>query len=256
VAVQVDQEGPVLTITLDRPEQLNAFTRDQHGAFAEALAEGAAEEVRAIVITGAGRAFCAGQDLEEVRAESGKDGGGNETRLREGYHPNVKAIRALQKPVLAAVNGVAAGAGLSLASACDIRIASARAKFVPAFVDLGLIPDSGGSYFLPRLLGYARAFEWLTSGRHLDAQEALEWGLVSEVTEPDQLLDRARERAADLAEKPGAGVAGTKRLLDQSLAHSLDDELEREVEIQLRALSSPEYERAMNTFLDRSGRSE
>lgn len=253
MAVHVDSEGPVLTITLDRPEQLNAFTREQHRALAAALELAEAEEVRAVILTGAGRAFSVGQDLEEVRAESGEDGGGNDTRLREGYHPNVRALHALRKPVLAAVNGVAAGAGLSLAAACDIRIASSKARFVPAFVNLGLIPDSGGTFFLPRLLGYARAFEWLASGRHLEADEALEWGLVSDVTEPDRLLDRARARAAELAAMPCFGVAATKRLLEGSLELSLEEELERELEVQLQALSTPEYERAMNAFLERSG---
>jgi 2-(1,2-epoxy-1,2-dihydrophenyl)acetyl-CoA isomerase len=253
MAVQVDSDGPVFTITLDRPEQLNAFTREQHRALAGALEEARGEGVRAVIITGAGRGFSVGQDLEEVRAESGEDGGGNDSRLRDGYHPNVRAIRALEKPVLAAVNGVAAGAGLSLAAACDVRIASTKAKFVPAFVNLGLIPDSGGSFFLPRLLGYARAFEWLASGRHLGAEEALAWGLVSEVIEPDQLLERTRERAAELASMPGNGVAATKRLLEQALALSLEEELEREAEAQLEALSTPEYKQAMDAFLERSG---
>jgi 2-(1,2-epoxy-1,2-dihydrophenyl)acetyl-CoA isomerase len=253
MAVQVDSDGPVFTITLDRPEQFNAFTREQHRALAGALEEARGEGVRAVIITGAGRGFSVGQDLEEVRAESGEDGGGNDSRLRDGYHPNVRAIRALEKPVLAAVNGVAAGAGLSLAAACDVRIASTKAKFVPAFVNLGLIPDSGGSFFLPRLLGYARAFEWLASGRHLGAEEALAWGLVSEVIEPDRLLERTRERAAELASMPGNGVAATKRLLEQALALSLEEELEREAEAQLEALSTPEYKQAMDAFLERSG---
>jgi 2-(1,2-epoxy-1,2-dihydrophenyl)acetyl-CoA isomerase len=252
MAVQVDSDGAVLTITLDRPEQLNAFTREQHRALGAALEQAKAEEARAVILTGAGRGFSVGQDLAEVRAESGEEGGGNDTRLREGYHPNVRAIRALEKPVLAAINGVAAGAGLSLAAACDIRIASTKAKFVPAFVNLGLVPDSGGSFCLSRVLGSARAFEWLTSGRHLDAEEALEWGLVTEVTEPHQLLERAHERASLLAAMPGTGVGATKRLLDQSLATSLEEQLELELEAQLQALSSPEYEQAMNAFLERS----
>lgn len=252
MAVHVDTDGAVLTITLDRPEQLNAMTREQHRELATALEEARADEVRAVIITGAGRAFCVGQDLEEVRAERGDDGGGNDTRLREGYNPNVRAIRALEKPVLAAINGVAAGAGLSLAAACDIRIASDKAKFVPAFVNLGLIPDSGGSFFVPRLLGYARAFEWLTSGGQLDADKALEWGLVSEVTSADQLLERTHERAAELAAMPGKGVASTKHLLDQSLAMALDEALEEEAEAQLTALATPEYEQALDAFLERS----
>lgn len=253
MAVRLDGDGPVLTITLDRADQLNAFTREQHQELASALERARDEEIRAVIITGAGRGFCVGQDLEEVRAESGEEGGGNETRLRDGYHPNVIAIRELRKPVIAAVNGVAAGAGLSLAAACDIRIASTNARFVPAFVDLGLIPDSAGSFFLPRLLGYARAFEWLASGRHLDALQALEWGLVSDVADPEQLIERTHERARRLAEMPGAGVGETKRLLDQALTLSLEEELERELEAQLAALSTPEYEQAMQAFLERSG---
>jgi 2-(1,2-epoxy-1,2-dihydrophenyl)acetyl-CoA isomerase len=252
MAVQVDTDGAVMTVTLNRPEHLNAFTRDQNRALAAALEQAQADEIRAVILTGAGRGFCVGQDLDEVRAESGENGGGNEPRLLNGYHPNIRAIRALQKPVLAAVNGVAAGAGLSLAAACDIRVASEEAKFVPAFVNLGLIPDSGASFFVPRLVGHARAFEWLVSGRHVDANEALDWGLVSEIAEPDQLLGRARERAARMAAMPGSGVAGTKRLLDQSFGLSLDEALEREAEEQLKALATPEYEKAMRAFLERS----
>jgi 2-(1,2-epoxy-1,2-dihydrophenyl)acetyl-CoA isomerase len=251
MGVRVDADGPTLTITLDRPEQLNAFTRDQHRALAEALERAALDEVRAVILTGAGRGFSVGQDLEEVRAESGENGGGNDSRLQEGYHPNILAIRGLAKPVIAAVNGVAAGAGLSFAAACDIRIASTKARFVPAFVNLGLIPDSGGTFFLPRLLGYARAFEWLVSGRHLDASQALEWGLVSEVVEPEQLMERAQECAQQLAAQPGIGVAESKRLLDQALTLSLEDELEQELKAQLGALSTPEYEQAIQAFLER-----
>src|SRR5688572_4866046 len=128
MAVQVDAEGAVMTITLDRPDQLNAFNRDQHRALAEALERAAAEDVRAVIVTGSGRGFSVGQDLEEVRAERDQAGGGNDTRLRDGYNPNILAIRRLRKPVIAAVNGVAAGAGLSLAAACDVRIASTKAK--------------------------------------------------------------------------------------------------------------------------------
>lgn len=252
MAVRADSEGSVLTITLDRPETLNAFTRDQHRELAAALERAAGNEVRAVVLTAAGRAFSVGQDLEEVRAEADEDGGGNESRLREGYNPNVLAIQALRKPVIAAVNGVAAGAGLSLAAACDIRVASAKARFVPAFIELGLVPDSGGSYFLSRLLGGARAFEWLASGEHLDAATALEWGLVSAVVEPDEVLTHATTLAERLAAKPGNGVAETKRLLAESTGLSLDEALEREVQAQLTALATPEYDRAMRAFLERS----
>ena len=145
------------------------------------------------MITGAGRGFCVGQDLQEF----GSGAGDVAQNLRDNYHRNVLAIRALEKPVIAAVNGAAAGAGMSLALACDARIAADSASFVPAFIKIGLVPDSGGTWLVRRLLGAARAFEWLTTGRRVDAEEARGWGLVNEVVPADELLDaRARGRGA------------------------------------------------------------
>src|SRR5216110_170423 len=166
--VETSRDGAVLTITLNRPDVLNAFNHDMHRGLAAALKDARDGGVRAVVITGAGRGFCVGQDLTEFREAPGDIG----SRLRGSYHPNVLAIRALEKPVIAAVNGAAAGAGLSYACACDLRIAGKSATFVPAFVNVGLVPDSGGTFFVERLLGYARAFEWLCSGRRLSAEEA------------------------------------------------------------------------------------
>jgi 2-(1,2-epoxy-1,2-dihydrophenyl)acetyl-CoA isomerase len=180
--VETQRDGGVLTITLNRPEVLNAFNASMHQALGEALAEGAEASVRAVVLTGAGRGFCVGQDLTEFRDAVGEVG----SRLRDNYHPNILAIRALEKPVIAAVNGAAAGAGLSFACACDIRIASDSASFVPAFINVGLVPDSGGTYFVVELLGYARAFEWMTSGRKLTADEALEWSRRSSTARASQ----------------------------------------------------------------------
>ena len=185
--VETQRDGAVLTITLNRPDVLNAFNGAMHRALNAALKEARDEEVRAVVVTGAGRGFCVGQDLTEFRDAAGDIG----DRLRSTYHPNILAIRALEKPVVAAVNGAAAGAGMSFACACDIRIASDAAVFVPAFVNIGLVPDSGGTFFVTRLLGYARAFEWLCSGRRLSAAEAHAWGLVSEVVEAGALASRA-----------------------------------------------------------------
>src|SRR5436190_20389472 len=192
--VEVSRDGAVQTITLNRPDKMNAFTRALHGALREALKEARDPEVRAVVITGAGRGFCAGQDLTEF-GESGDVG----AALRETYHPNVLAIRALEKPVIAAVNGACAGAGLSLACACDIRIAADNASFVPGFIGIGLVPDAGGTYFIHRLLGASRAFEWMTSNRRLTAAEAHAWGLVSEVVEAGSLASRVGEIAAAYA---------------------------------------------------------
>ena len=166
-----------------------------------ALEEAAAEDVRAVVITGAGKGFCAGQDLGEFRGLEHDVG----EHLEATYHPNVRAIRALEKPVIAAVNGAAAGAGLSLACVCDYRIAADNAAFVPGFIGIGLVPDSGGSYFLARLLGPSRAFAWMSSNRKLTAAEAHAWGLVDEVVEADALAARAAELAADYAARPTRG---------------------------------------------------
>src|SRR5215210_5348382 len=181
--VETSRDGAVLTITLNRPEVLNAFNTPMHSGLAAALKDARDGSVRAVVLTGAGRGFCVGQDLTEFRQAPGDIG----SRLRENYHPNIRAIRHLEKPVIAAMNGVAAGAGMSLACACDLRLAADSASFVPAFINIGLIPDSGGSYFVTRLLGPARAFEWLASGKKLTAAEAHAWGLVSEVVEADRL---------------------------------------------------------------------
>src|SRR2546429_4505522 len=192
------RDGAVLTITLNRPDVLNAFDTNMHRALGAALKDARDPSVRAVVLTGAGRGFCVGQDLTEFREAPGDIG----ARLRENYHPNIRAIRALEKPVVAAVNGVAAGAGMSLACACDVRLAADTASFIPAFINIGLIPDSGGSYFVTRILGPARAFEWLASGEKLSAAEAQAWGLVSEGVDADPLASRAAAPGAQLAAPP------------------------------------------------------
>src|SRR5438874_13049864 len=210
--VETRRDGAVLTITLNRPDVLNAFNTDMHRALAAGLKEARDASVRAVVVTGAGRGFCVGQDLTEFREAPGDIG----ARLRENYHPNIRAIRTLEKPVIAAVNGVAAGAGMSLTCACDVRLAADAASFIPAFINIGLIPDSGGSFFVTRILGPARAFEWLATGRRLTAAEAHAWGLVSEVVETDALAKRAAELGAELAAAPIRGIAMTKQLVDRA----------------------------------------
>src|SRR6058998_96474 len=219
--VETTQDGAVLTITLNRPDVLNAFNTAMHKALAAPLKDARDAAIRAVVITGAGRGFCVGQDLTEFREAPGDIG----ERLRASYHPNVLAIRALEKPVIASVNGAAAGAGLSFACACDIRIAADSATFVPAFINIGLVPDSGGSFFVARLLGPARAFEWMSSGRRLTAAEAHAWGLVSEVVEADGLPARTTELAAELAALPTRGVGMTKRLFDHAWTARLEEQL-------------------------------
>jgi 2-(1,2-epoxy-1,2-dihydrophenyl)acetyl-CoA isomerase len=245
--VITERSGAVLTITLNRPDVYNAFNQALHVALAQALAEAADPDVRAVVVTGAGKGFCSGQDLQEFQQLSG----GIRDRLEESYHPNIRAVRALEKPVLAAVNGAAAGAGLSLACACDVRIASDAASFVPGFIGIGLVPDSGGSLFTRRMLG-DRAFEWMVSNRRLSAQEALEWGLVSEVVPAERFESRVRERAEWYASLPTRGVAYTKRLFDHAATtHSLDAQLELEAELQQEATRSEDFREGVQAFLEK-----
>jgi 2-(1,2-epoxy-1,2-dihydrophenyl)acetyl-CoA isomerase len=245
--VETTRDGAVLTITLNRPDVLNAINTDMHRAFARALKEARAGEVRAVVVTGAGRGFCVGQDLTEFRESPGDIG----ARLRANYHPNILAIRALEKPVLAAVNGPAAGAGLSLACACDLRIAADDATFVPAFINIGLVPDSGGTYFVRRLLGTARAFEWLATGRRLTAAEAHAWGLVSEVLEADRFAARVTELAGELAALPTRGIALTKRLLDHADHTTLEEQLELEAQLQTAATQTGDFREGVDAFLEK-----
>lgn len=245
MVLEVTPADGVLELTLARPDALNSFTVELHEELAKALKQARREEFRAVVITGAGRAFCAGQDLSELQAQHMPIG----KRLERLYNPNIRAIVELAKPVIAAVNGVAAGAGAGLALACDLRIASEKASFVPAFAAIGLVPDSGMSWFAPRLIGYSRAFDWIASSRKLSAAEALEWGLVNEVVAPDAVLDRARDRAHELAGQPGNAVAMTKRLLRGALEVSLGEQLELERQLQQAASEHPAYEERVSAFL-------
>jgi 2-(1,2-epoxy-1,2-dihydrophenyl)acetyl-CoA isomerase len=218
-----------------------------HESLAAALKEARDPEVRAVVVTGAGRGFCVGQDLTEFREAPGDIA----DRLRASYHPNITAVRALEKPVIAAVNGPAAGAGLSFAAACDIRIAADSATFVPAFINIGLVPDSGGTFFIARLLGPARAFEWMTSGRRLTAAEAQQWGLVSEVVEAEGLSARTAELASTLAAMPTRAIGMTKRLFDASANNTLEDQLELEAQLQSAATQSEDFREGVTAFLEK-----
>ena len=245
--VELERDGAVLTITLNRPEVLNAINRAVHEQLRAALKEARGPDVRAVILTGVGRGFCVGQDLTELREADGDIA----ERLRGFYHPNLLALRALEKPVIAAVNGAAAGAGLSLACACDMRIAADSASFVPAFINIGLIPDTGGSYFVTQLLGYARAFEWLTSGRKLTAAEAHGWGLVSEVVEDERLAVRAGEIAAERAAMPTRGIGMTKRLLDRAASLRLEEQLEFEAQLQAAATQTEDFAEGVAAFLEK-----
>ena len=242
------RDGAVLTITLNRPDVFNAFNAALHAALRAALEEAADPEVRAVVITGAGRGFCSGQDLKEFQEMPGSI----RERLEQTYHPNIRLIRGLEKPVIAAVNGPCAGAGLSLAAACDIRIASDAATFVPGFIGIGLVPDSGGSWFIHRLLGFARAFEWMTSNRKLTAAEAHAWGLVSEVVEADGCAAPTPPSSRPTTRRGRPAAIGlTKRLFDHAYDASLEEQLELEAELQQEATGTADFAEGVTAFLEK-----
>jgi 2-(1,2-epoxy-1,2-dihydrophenyl)acetyl-CoA isomerase len=245
LVLELTRFGSVLQLTLNRPDALNAFTAELHGELAAALVEASSPDIRAVIVTGAGRAFCAGQDLAEAHGAGMEPG----ERLRRYYNPNIRAIRALEKPVIAAINGVAAGAGMALALACDLRIASEKAKFVPAFIAVGLVPDSGLSWAATRILGEERAFDWLTSNRHLKAEDALTWGLVQEVVEADSLIARAHQRAESLATTAGNAASLTKRLVRMAHENTFAEQLELESQLQQVASEHPAYAERVASFL-------
>jgi 2-(1,2-epoxy-1,2-dihydrophenyl)acetyl-CoA isomerase len=245
--VLTSRDGVVLTITLNRPDVYNAINGAMHEGLATALREASDPEVRAVVLTGAGRGFCAGQDLREFESLPG----GVRQALEQTYHPNIRAIRSLEKPVLAAVNGPVAGAGLSLACACDVRIGSASATFVPGFIGVGLVPDAGSTWFIHRLLGFARAFEWMVSNRRLSAAEALAWGLLSEDVPEDRFAQRVEELAEWYAALPTRAVAMTKRLFEHAYAASLDQQLQLEAELQQAATETEDFREGVQAFLDK-----
>jgi 2-(1,2-epoxy-1,2-dihydrophenyl)acetyl-CoA isomerase len=247
--LRVDVDRPVATLTLDRPEALNALTVAVKVALRDAL-EGIATDpaIRAVILTGAGRAFCAGQDLAEREQP---DAAPLDVELRERYHPIIRAIRSMGQPVIAAVNGVAAGAGASLAFACDLRIASADARFVLAFGKIGLVPDSGATWFLPRLVGAARAAELALVGDPVSAEEALRMGLVSRVVPADGLLAEARSVADRIAAGAPIANALTKQVLGRSWSIDLDEGLEAEAALQGIAGATADHAEGLAAFREK-----
>jgi 2-(1,2-epoxy-1,2-dihydrophenyl)acetyl-CoA isomerase len=242
----------VLKITLNRPDKLNALTdamlQEMHAAFAKAAGDKA---TRCVLLTGAGKGFCPGQDLANVQEMSrgGKPAYGE--HIRSNYNPLILAMTRLPKPIVAAINGVAAGAGMSLAMACDVRIASEKASFLQAFVNIGLVPDSGSTWFLPRLVGRQRALELMLSGRKLSAAEALEWGLVNQVVAPEQLMEEATKVAARYAAAPTYAIGQIKRNIDFAESHSLEETLALEAKSQAECGLSADHQEGMQAFLEK-----
>jgi len=251
--LRIEHDGGVAILTLDRPDVLNAFDEELTSALAGAMTEAARDAaVRCVVLTGAGRAFSAGQDLRD-RATALAQGAdlqlGDELRRR--YHPIVTAIRRMRKPVIAAVNGVAAGAGLGLALSCDVRVASTSATFRAAWSKVGLVPDAASAYFLPRLVGWGRAIDIIFSGEPLGTDEALRIGLVSRVWPDAEFGERWHAYARDLAGGATEAYALTKEGLNAAWDHGLRDFLDVEASLQDRAGRSADYAEGVRAFLEK-----
>lgn len=247
------QDGAVLTITLNRPDKLNAANDTLLSELADAFKQAGRDEgVRAIILTGAGRGFCAGQDLAAVQArvpdEKGSLGYGKHLRH---YNEIITRMRKIEKPIVAAVNGVAAGAGMSLVMASDLRLAAQSASFLQAFVKIGLVPDSGSTWFLPRLIGQARAMEMMLTGRKISAEQAEAWGLINRVVPDDQLMAEAQALASELAGLPTKAIGYIKRAVTFAAASGLPEALEYEASMQELAGRTEDHKEGIAAFLEK-----
>ncbi|HEX7968672.1 MAG TPA: 2-(1,2-epoxy-1,2-dihydrophenyl)acetyl-CoA isomerase PaaG [Stellaceae bacterium] len=239
------------TLTLNRPERLNSFNARMHEEVAAVL--GTIERdaaIRALLLTGAGRGFCAGQDLNLRDAGNAADFDAG-AALERYYNPLIRRLRSLKKPIVAAVNGPAAGAGANIAFACDIVIAARSASFLQAFCRLGLVPDAGGTWFLPRLAGYARAMGMAMLGEPLPAETAAQWGLIWKVVEDDKLMAEARGLATRLAQGPTVGLGLIKEIMNRSLENGLDAQLDLERDLQRAAAKSEDFREGVAAFLEK-----
>jgi 2-(1,2-epoxy-1,2-dihydrophenyl)acetyl-CoA isomerase len=238
----------IATLTLNRPDRLNSFTVQMHEEVADAMDRVTNEGARCLLITGAGRGFCAGQDLSD-RAVA-PDGAGVDLghSVETYYNPLIRRLAALPMPVIAAVNGVAAGAGANIALACDIVIAARSAKFIQSFANIGLIPDSGGTWILPRLIGHARAMGLALTGEALPAEKAENWGMIWKCVDDDVLASEAQSIAAKFAFGPTLGLAATKHRLRAAWLNSFDDELDAERDDMRRLGTSADYKEGVLAF--------
>ena len=247
MTVSIERSGAVATLRLNRPEAANALTRDARADLARALRDaGRDDAVRCVVLAGAGRNFCAGQDLRE-------EGGLDDVAavIRDGYAPIIRGITGASKPVIAAINGAAAGAGAALALACDMRVMADDASIVLAFSSIALVPDSGASWFLVQQVGYQRAFELCATGRRLPAAEALALGLCEQVVPADRLADEVDALAQRLAQRPPLALAWTKRLLRRSQTAGLEELLELEAQLQRAAIGTADHREGVAAFLEK-----
>ncbi len=249
-AIELCIENKVAYIKLNRPEVFNSFNREMAFAMQAALDEVAQNAtVRAIVITGNGKAFCAGQDLKEVTTPELNPG--FRKILEEHYNPIIERIRLIEKPILAAVNGVAAGAGANIALACDIVVAAEQASFIQAFSKIGLIPDSAGTFFLPRLIGFQKASALMMLGDKVTALEAFNIGMIYKCIPTALFDDEVKNLATTLADMPTHALALTKKLLNKSMIHNLQEQLAMESDLQIEASSSNDYKEGVTAFVEK-----
>lgn len=247
--ITTDIHGSVATITLNRPKVFNSINRESALAFHAALDRCRDDDsVRCVVITGEGRAFCAGQDLQEV---TDPEGPALTSIVRDHYNPIIEKIRAICKPVVAAVNGVAAGAGANIALCCDIVVATESASFIQAFSKIGLIPDSGGTYFLPRLIGFARASAYMMLGDKITAAKAEEIGMIYQSIPDADFPEEVKLLSAKLAAMPTAGLGFTKKALNHSMRNDLSGQLALEEQLQTKAGSTHDYSEGVQAFLEK-----
>lgn len=243
--------GGIARITLNRPDKLNSFTVAMHGELRQAIGQAGADGARALILTGAGRAFCTGQDLAERIVPPGAPPPDLGHSIETHYKPLVLALRALPLPVIAAVNGAAAGAGANLAFACDIVLAARSAVFIQAFSKLGLGSDCGGSYFLPRLAGTARAMGLLLTADRLGAEQAEQWGLIWKCVDDDRLMPEAGALAARLVQGPPLAYAAIKRALQASAHNTLEQQLDLERDTQRELGRSEDYREGVSAFMEK-----
>jgi len=245
-------EGAAARLTLNRPDRLNSFTVQMHDEVRDALDRVEADKsVRVLLITGAGRGFCAGQDLADRAVAPGGDNVDLGESLEDRYNPLIRRLTSLEMPVICAVNGVAAGAGVNIALAADIVIAAKSAKFIQSFIKIGLIPDSGGTHILPRLVGMQRAAAMTMLGDKMTSEEAQQLGLIYKVVDDEQLMEEAIALAEKLAQMPTVGLGLTKRGLNHGLKVDLPTQLEFEAGIQAEAAASKDYKEGVNAFLEK-----
>ncbi|MEP1934570.1 MAG: 2-(1,2-epoxy-1,2-dihydrophenyl)acetyl-CoA isomerase PaaG [Roseibium sp.] len=251
-SILAEKNGLVLKLILNRPDRLNAFNEDMHVALREHLtAAGKDQDIRAILLTGAGRAFCAGQDLSDRDMRSGGEAPDLGQTLETFYNPLVRLIRSLEKPVICAVNGVAAGAGANVALGCDIVVAAQSAKFIQAFSKIGLVPDAGGSWLLPKLIGEARAKALTMTAAPLMAETAADWGLIWKSVPDDTLMTEAQALADQLANGATTGLALTKQLIQDASGQTLEQHLNQERDTQRKAGQTNDYREGVAAFLDK-----